>query len=182
MTLAMVIAAQFAKSATPVAGSVAACGAQTVGTAGVTPVTPATPEKQTLELRPPNLPNTVQPDAFADALVLERARLLALAVAKRIDAAQVYRLHDADLIGCLGLNDCQRMIFLHWLADTAERMAGRAPKADTAAMYCQSCGPVWIHPDIAAVLPEADGYPHALRCPWCFVRKAGGHIPRPSTA
>ena len=64
-------------------------------------------------------------------------------------------------------------------ADTADRHAGRVPEADTAAMHCQHCGPVWIHPAIAACLPVVAGWPRALGCPWCFVRKAGGYIPRP---
>ena len=70
-------------------------------------------------------------------------------------------------------------MFLHMLADTAERHAGRVPQTDTAAMYCQHCGPVWVHPDIASVLPVVGVWPRALGCPWCFVRKAGGVIPRP---
>lgn len=65
-------------------------------------------------------------------------------------------------------------------ADTSERMAGRVPKGDTAAMICKGCGPVWIHPDIAAVLPVVNGWPRALGCPWCSVRKSGVAIPRPT--
>jgi hypothetical protein len=49
-------------------------------------------------------------------------------------------------------------------------------------MHCQQCGPVWIHPDIVAALPMVNGWPRALGCPWCFVRKAGGPIPRPEHA
>jgi hypothetical protein len=64
--------------------------------------------------------------------------------------------------------------------DIDDRHAGRVPAGDTARMLCRGCGPVWIHPDIAAVLPVVDGWPRALGCPWCFVRKAGGFIPRPS--
>lgn len=64
--------------------------------------------------------------------------------------------------------------------DADDRRAGRVPAGDTARMLCNGCGPVWIHPDIAAVLPVVDGWPRALGCPWCFVRKAGGYIPRPS--
>jgi hypothetical protein len=117
-----------------------------------------------------------------DALKQERARLLALAAAEWIDAAHVHRLQDVDLAECvaLGLDDCQRVAYLSMLADTADRHAGRVPEADTAAMHCQHCGPVWTQPAIAAVLPVVDGWPRALGCPWCFVRKAGGYIPRPS--
>ena len=180
MTLAMIIAAHLAIPATPYDGDVATCGAQTVGTPGATPATPATLKKQSLELRQPDPFAIVQPEALADALAMERTRLLALAVAECVDAALVSRLQDADLLGCLDLDDGQRTIYLCWLADTAARHAGRAPEADTAAIYCQRCGPVWIHPTIAVALPVVGGWPRALGCPWCFVRKAGGHIPRPS--
>jgi hypothetical protein len=118
----------------------------------------------------------------ADTLKAERARLLVLAAAEWIDAAHVHRLHDADLAVCLCLDDRQRSTFLHLLDDTANRHAGRVPLDDTAAMYCEHCGPVWTHPDIAIVLPVVDGWPRALGCPWCFVRKAGGYIPRPPVA
>jgi hypothetical protein len=66
--------------------------------------------------------------------------------------------------------------------DTDDRHAGRVPAGDTARMLCKGCGPVWIHPTIAEVLPVVDGWPRALGCPWCFVRKAGGYIPRPPVA
>jgi hypothetical protein len=66
------------------------------------------------------------------------------------------------------------------LEDAAERHAGRVPAGHTAPIHCARCGPVWVHPDIAAVLPVVGGWPRALGCPWCFVRKAGGTIPRPS--
>lgn len=117
----------------------------------------------------------------ADTLKTERTRLLALAAAEWIDAAHVHRMTDADLVDWIaaGLDDGQRRAFLHLLYDTASRHAGRVPLGDTAAMLCQHCGPVWIQPDIAAVLPVVDGWPRALGCPWCFVRKAGGYIPRP---
>ena len=62
--------------------------------------------------------------------------------------------------------------------DTAERHAGRVPVGHTAKMLCDGCGPVWIHPGIAAVLSMVHGWPRALGCPWCFVRKAGGVVPR----
>lgn len=116
---------------------------------------------------------------LSEAIKGERSRLLALAAAEWIDAAHVHRLHDADLAECLGLDDGQRVIFLRMLDDTASRHAGRVPLDDTAAVYCARCGPVYVHPEIAAVLPVVGGWPRALGCPWCFVRKAGGFIPRP---
>ena len=121
---------------------------------------------------------------LGDALKAERTRLLTLAAAEWIDVAHVHRMTDADLSDWIaaGLDDGQRRAFLRLLDDTASRHAGRVPLDDTALMYCRHCGPVWIHPDVAAVLPVVDGWPRALGCPWCVVRKAGGYIPRPSIA
>lgn len=65
------------------------------------------------------------------------------------------------------------------LDDTATRWAGKVPLDETAPIYCTQCGPVWTHPAVAAVLPVVDGWPRALGCPWCFIRKAGGYVPRP---
>lgn len=108
-----------------------------------------------------------------------RAHLLALATAEGFDANHVHRLHDLDIAECAGLSDPQLVGYLRLLTDSSDRRAGRVPVADTAAMYCRGCGPVWIHPTIAAVLPVVNGWPHALGCPWCFVRNKGGTIPRP---
>ncbi len=116
---------------------------------------------------------------LADALKPLRARLLALAERQVVEVTHVHRLHDLDVAACAGLDDCQLAAYLDMVRDTAGRHAGRVPLDDTAAMHCEGCGPVWIHPDIAAVLPVVDGWPRALGCPWCFVRKAGDYIPRP---
>lgn len=118
----------------------------------------------------------------ANALKDERSHLLELAAADWIDAVHVHRLDDADIAGCLGLDDRQRSTFLHMLEDTAERMAGRPPAGDTAVMHCRQCGPVWTHPTVASALPVVDGWPRCIGCAWCHVRKAGGYIPRPKVA
>jgi hypothetical protein len=116
---------------------------------------------------------------LADVLKPLRQHLLALAAGADIDVDHVHRLHDADVAACIGLDVRQLADYLALLVDTADRHAGRVPLDDTAAIHCAQCGPAWIHPDIAAVLPVVDGWPRALGCPWCFVRKAGGYIPRP---
>lgn len=117
----------------------------------------------------------------ADAKLSEKHRthLLALATAEHIDAAHVYHLHELDVVGCIGLDSCQLATCLSMLADTADRHAGRVPASDTTAIHCRQCGLVWVHPAMANVLPVVGGWPHALGCPWCFVRKTGGYIPRP---
>lgn len=71
------------------------------------------------------------------------------------------------------------LAYLHMLADDAERKAGRVPKGGTASMLCRHCGPVYVHPSIAAVLPVVGGWPRGLGCPWCFIRPKGIAIPRP---
>jgi len=116
---------------------------------------------------------------LAGTLNTLRARLMALATADHIDADYVHHLHDLDVAACIGLNDRQLAAHLSMLADTAERHAGRTPAGDTAAINCEGCGPVWVHPSIAEVLPVVGGLPRALGCPWCFVRRTGGHIPHP---
>lgn len=85
----------------------------------------------------------------SDAMKTDRARLLALAVAEWTDPAHIHRMPDADLADWLGLDDGQRVTFLHLLADTADRHAGRVPEADPAAMHCHHCGPLWVRPSIA---------------------------------
>jgi hypothetical protein len=122
-----------------------------------------------------NPSNAVQPATPADL----RAHLLMLATAAQIDLHHVHRMLDPDLADYAGLSDAQLTICLHMMRDTADRNAGRVPAGDTATMHCAGCGLVYIHPGIAAVLPVVDGLPRALGCPWCFVRKAGGTIPRP---
>jgi len=111
-----------------------------------------------------------------------RVHLLALAAAAGIDPDHVNRLHELDVSACAGLDSRQLAAYLDMVRDTADRRIGRVPLDDTAAMHCEHCGPVWIHPDIAAVLPVVDGWPRALGCPWCFVRKAGGYVPHASAA
>jgi hypothetical protein len=108
-----------------------------------------------------------------------RAHLLVLAEQNGFDLAHVHRLHDLDVIGCDGLNDAQLVTYLELLDDTATRWAGKVSAGHDAAILCHHCGPVLVHPGMAAVLPVVAGWPRAAGCPWCFVRKAGGHIPRP---
>ena len=108
-----------------------------------------------------------------------RVQLLALATANRIGLGHVHKLHNADLAPCIGLDASQLATYLSMLTDTAHRHAGRVPGSDTAAIKCERCGPVWVHPSIAEMLPVVGGWPRALGCPWCFVRTAGGHFPRP---
>lgn len=107
------------------------------------------------------------------------ARLLAAAGAEYADPDLIHRLTAADVAACDGLPDTVLQAYLRALEANAERMAGRVPAGETAAILCVRCGPVWAHPAVAAVLPKVNGWPRALGCPWCHVRKAGQYIPRP---
>jgi hypothetical protein len=114
-----------------------------------------------------------------DAAEATRARLLELAASAYMDAAPVQALSQSFLQDCAGMADGALRALLSMLRDDADRRAGRVPKGDTAATLCQHCGPVWLHPSIVAVLPVVDGWPRALGCPWCFIRKAGLYVPQP---
>jgi hypothetical protein len=107
------------------------------------------------------------------------ARLRAVADRLGIDPAHVRRIPDADLALWATVPDDSLRAYLLALDDSATRQAGKVPVGDTAAIRCARCGQVYVHPSIAAVLPVVDGWPRALGCPWCAIRKAGGYIPRP---
>lgn len=108
-----------------------------------------------------------------------RAALLALADRLGIDPAAVTRIPGADLPLWATVLGEALPAYLRALADTATRQAGKVPATDTAAVYCAGCGPVFVHPTIASVLPTAGGWPRALGCPWCATRRSGGYVPRP---
>lgn len=108
-----------------------------------------------------------------------RARLLECAESLGADPSLIRGLPEVDLAAYAGVPDHLLRGFVALMMDTADRTAGRVPAGHTAPMHCQLCGPVWTHPDIAEVLPVVGGWPRALGCSWCFIRNAGGYIPRP---
>lgn len=71
--------------------------------------------------------------------------------------------------------------YVHALAEADRRERGRCPADETAAALCRSCGPVFLHPAVAAVAPVAAGWPRVLGCPWCHVQNRRA-IPRPLVA
>lgn len=108
-----------------------------------------------------------------------RTELLALADRLAVDRDHVHRLADTalELFAAMGTGSWPAL--LQGLDDVATRQAGKVPKGETAAIWCERCGPVWTHPAVAAVLPVVNGWPRALGCRWCAIRKAGGYVPRP---
>ena len=111
-----------------------------------------------------------------------RAALLALADRLGIDRSAVVRIPSADLPLWAAVPADALPDYLRGLGDAATRQAGKVPPTDTAAIHCAHCGPVYVHPSIAACLPVVTGWPRAIGCPWCAIRKADGAIPRPNAA
>lgn len=129
-------------------------------------------ENKTLLLAELHKPRIAAPDDT-------RAALLVLADQLGLDRAAVVRSPAIDLQLWAAIPADVLPAFLLALTATVTRQGGKVPPGDTAPIHCAHCGPVYVHPDIAAVLPVAAGWPRALGCPWCAIRAAGGHIPRP---
>ena len=108
-----------------------------------------------------------------------RGDLLAQADRLAVERMHVHRLDDGGLRMLAAIGQDGARAYLLAAADAATRQAGKVPERDTTAIYCAHCGPVFAHPDIATMLPVVNGWPRALGCSWCFVRKVGGYIPRP---
>jgi hypothetical protein len=108
-----------------------------------------------------------------------RACLLRIIHAKGGDPRIIHQLSESDLAGYADMARDLLSGFVSLMIDAADRLAERVPPEDNAAVLCAHCGPVWLHPSIAVVLPTVGGWPTAAGCSWCFVRKAGGHVPRP---
>ncbi len=110
------------------------------------------------------------PDARFQNIAIDpvtiRAHLIEAATAECADPELVQRLTAADVTNCDGLP----------AATLRER--GKRPADETAAALCRSCGPVWLHPAVAAVAPTIDDWPRVLGCPWCHVAN-GRAMPRP---
>ena len=106
-------------------------------------------------------------------------RLLAAAAAEDADTDLIHQLPAADVTACGGLPDNVLHTYVRALETQAIRMAGRVPTSETEPIICTGCGPVWVTPEVAAVLPVINGTPLALGCPWCHVRKTGKYVPRP---
>lgn len=158
--------------ATPATQSQRDCVAlQTQAGSHATHATHATHAKHTPELV------AAKPAPEATAM---RARLLELAAAAFMDAVPVRALSGSFLRECYGLSDDALRALLSMLRDNTDRRAGRVPAGDTAAILCPYCGPVYVHPSVAAVLPVVDGWPRSIGCPWCFIRKDGLYVPHPT--
>ena len=107
-----------------------------------------------------------------------RAQLYAIARAAFIDTRLIDRISPADLAECDGCSLDTLRAYVRALHETEQRERGRKPEAETAVVFCRSCGPVWSAPEVARVAPTVDGWPRVLGCPWCHVRNRKA-IPHP---
>lgn len=114
-----------------------------------------------------------------DACLDMRAVLEQLARAEGIAAELVHRLSADDVAACAGFSSDALRAYVRVLRDGELRAQGQVPPDETATAQCVRCGPVFIAPEVAAVLPRIGGTPTAAGCPWCHNRKAGRPIPRP---
>lgn len=100
-----------------------------------------------------------------------RTQLLTLAACDGIDAAPVHHLRDNDLAACRACTIDELRGYLRALDYSARMDAGQAPPGYTQTAECSGCGPVLLWPGAPASVTA---------CPWCFRRRAGKAIPRPS--
>lgn len=78
---------------------------------------------------------------------------------------------DAGTDGLAAMSDDELRAYVLGLHRSATMDAGTVPREYTQAAKCEGCGPVWLW----ATCP-----PVVKACPWCFRRRAGKAIPRPS--
>jgi len=107
-----------------------------------------------------------------------RLQLLAIANALLIDPAIVTRLDDVDVAECAGLEPDVLTAYVRALYDGHLLELGRSPPGDTAPAICHHCGPVFLHPLVAALAPVVAGWPRVLGSACCHIR-ARKTLPRP---
>ena len=100
-----------------------------------------------------------------------RQRLLAIATAERLPTALVDQRSDDLLAEYHDCNDATLLVCLRAWDASACMDAGQAPHGYTQAVQCSGCGPVLLW---------QGSPPEVIACPWCFRRKAGKPIPRPT--
>jgi hypothetical protein len=115
----------------------------------------------------------------ASGLAEIRHRLRALADAEAINAVLINALPDDELAACAGLPTETLRAYVRALHDDDLRRHGKVPPDETARALCAHCGPVWIHPAVAAAAPVVNSWPRLLGCQWCAITRAGQHVPRP---
>lgn len=107
-----------------------------------------------------------------------RNRLVGLADSEGIDLALIHSLPDSDAALCADLSDDTLRAYVRALRDSDLRERGQRPEDETGRALCAKCGPLWLHPAVAAVAPTVEGWARVLGCPWCHVTNRRA-IPRP---
>jgi hypothetical protein len=97
--------------------------------------------------------------------------LLDLAIDEDLPGTTVAALSVRDLRACGDLSRQALAAFLHALARSQQMAVGRVPMGWTRIAECDGCGPVMLWPDAPAAV---------VACPWCWHRKAGRTIPKPT--
>jgi hypothetical protein len=110
-----------------------------------------------------------------------RARLADLADSETISRAVADAVPDNELTDLGSLSDDTLRAYLRALRDADLRARGQCPPDESARAMCAKCGPVWVHPCVAAVAPMVDNWARVLGCPWCHLKNRRS-IPRPSVA
>jgi hypothetical protein len=129
-----------------------------------------------LELARANKPELLEelPDTAASApdLAALRANLLAICRSHGLPERLAIELPDADLQGCDELTTDGLLHYMRCRLEREGMMQGTAPRGWNQASYCARCGPILIWPGA----PVHD----VIGCPWCFIRRSGGTVPRPA--
>jgi hypothetical protein len=117
--------------------------------------------------------------ALNDPYTPMRLRLERIASSEGIDLSLIRNLPGDDVGACHGLTDETLTAYVRALRDSDLRRRGLVPADEIVIAVCRHCGPIWTHPQVAAVAPTVDGIPYVLGCPWCHVRDRST-IPHPS--
>lgn len=109
----------------------------------------------------------------AEAAGTQASRLLAAIRAESLPESLIAA-HDGTPDQLAELSDTLLRTYTRMLHETRLREQGKRPESETAVALCKHCGPVWVHPDVATVLPVVRGWPTCVGCPWCHVRHRAG--------
>lgn len=138
-------------------------------------ITPAV-RQRLVECKAELLAALPEPAAPVESL---RARLRRIAEAENMDPNLADRLPAGEERDYAVLEDDQLVGLLACWRDDSYRERGVPAPDDTATAFCRGCGPVLLHPSVAALAPAVNGVPRVLGCPWCHHRAKGRRVPRP---
>ena len=94
---------------------------------------------------------------------------MTIADSEGMESTLIRSLPGEDVVACENLSDEVLRAYLRALSESELRKQGAVPADETAIALCRHCGPIWTHPQVAAIAPKVDGIPYVLGCPWCHV-------------